>query len=35
MIAYPCVVQTPAGLLMFYNGNDFGRGGFGYAVWEE
>jgi predicted GH43/DUF377 family glycosyl hydrolase len=35
MIAYPCVVQTQAGLLMFYNGNDFGRGGFGYAVWEE
>jgi len=35
MMAYPCVVDTPAGLLMFYNGNDFGRGGFGYAVWEE
>jgi predicted GH43/DUF377 family glycosyl hydrolase len=35
MIAYPCVVQTPRGLLMFYNGNGFGRDGFGYAVWEE
>lgn len=35
MIGYPCVVQTPAGLVMFYNGNDFGRDGIGYAVWEE
>ena len=35
MIAYPCVVQTAAGLLMFYNGNDFGRDGIGYAIWEE
>ena len=35
MMAYPCVVQTAAGLLMFYNGNDFGRGGIGYAIWKE
>jgi predicted GH43/DUF377 family glycosyl hydrolase len=35
MLAYPCVVDVPAGRLMFYNGNDFGRDGFGYAVWEE
>src|SRR5262249_25680960 len=34
MITYPCVVQTPAGLVMFYNGNGFGQEGFGYAVWE-
>lgn len=34
MIAYPCVLQTPFGLLMFYNGDGFGRAGFGYAVWE-
>lgn len=34
MVAYPCVVQTPAGLVMFYNGNGFGQEGFGYALWE-
>ena len=35
MVAYPCVTQSSNGLLMFYNGNDFGREGFGYAIWEE
>jgi hypothetical protein len=35
MIAYPWVVQTPAGLVMFYNGNAFGRDGIGWAIWEE
>jgi hypothetical protein len=35
MLAYPCVVQTPLGLLLFYNGSDFGREGFGYAIWEK
>jgi sucrose-6-phosphate hydrolase SacC (GH32 family) len=35
MMAYPCVVSSPAGVLMFYNGNYFGRDGFGYAVWQE
>ena len=34
MMAYPCVVDTPRSRLMFYNGNDFGGGGFGWAVWE-
>lgn len=32
MQAYPCVLPWQDGLVMFYNGNDFGRGGFGWAV---
>lgn len=32
MQAYPCVLPWRNGLVMFYNGNDFGRGGFGWAV---
>lgn len=35
MTAYPCIVDTPAGRLMFYNGNDFGSGGFGFARWAD
>lgn len=35
MLAYPCVVKGPGGLVMFYNGNRFGEEGFGYAVWQE
>lgn len=35
MIAYPCVVETPAGVLMFYNGNGFGTSGFGWAKFQE
>jgi predicted GH43/DUF377 family glycosyl hydrolase len=35
MLAYPCVVTTPAGVLMFYNGNGFGASGFGWAKLEE
>lgn len=31
MQAYPCVLPWRDGLVMFYNGNDFGRGGFGWA----
>lgn len=31
MQAYPCVVPHRDRLVMFYNGNDFGRGGFGWA----
>lgn len=34
MAAYPQIIDTPAGRLMFYNGNAFGAGGFGYAVWR-
>lgn len=34
MVCYPNVVDLPDGRrIMFYNGNDFGSGGFGYAVW--
>lgn len=35
MIAYPYVVETSAGTYMFYNGNGFGKSGFGYAVLDE
>jgi hypothetical protein len=32
MMAYPSVVTTGANTFLFYNGNDYGRDGFGYAV---
>ena len=35
MLAYPCVLETPAGVLMFYNGNGFGASGMGWAKLEE
>jgi len=35
MIAYPYVVDTPNGTLMFYNGNGFGASGIGYALLKE
>ena len=35
MVAYPCVVETPIGVLMFYNGNGFGASGIGWAQLEE
>jgi hypothetical protein len=35
MLAYPCVVETPAGVLMFYNGNGFGASGLGWAKLKE
>jgi hypothetical protein len=31
MQAYPCVVPLGSDWVMLYNGNDFGRGGFGWA----
>lgn len=34
MICYPCVIATDGGLLMFYNGNQHGRTGFGCARLE-
>ncbi len=34
MIAYPQVVTVKNKTLMFYNGNGFGRTGFGYAILE-
>lgn len=35
MISYPYVIQIADTLLMFYNGNGFGKTGFGYAVWQD
>lgn len=35
MQAYPAVVRAGARTYMFYNGNDYGRDGFGYAVLDE
>lgn len=35
MMAYPQVVDTPSGRLVFYNGNAFGTAGFGVAVWTD
>jgi hypothetical protein len=35
MMAYPSVITTEAGTFLFYNGNDYGREGFGYAVLEQ
>jgi len=32
MFAYPCVTDTPAGVLMFYNGDGFGASGLGWAT---
>ncbi|MBQ3839238.1 MAG: hypothetical protein IKC23_00195 [Fibrobacter sp.] len=34
-IAYPYVIKIKDKLVMFYNGNGFGKTGFGYAVLEE
>jgi hypothetical protein len=31
MIAYPAVVEARGRTYLFYNGNDYGREGFGYA----
>lgn len=35
MVAYPAVVKWKDKVYMFYNGNDMGKDGFGYAVLEE
>jgi hypothetical protein len=32
MMAYPSVIQTRSGTFLFYNGNSYGRAGFGVAV---
>ncbi len=34
-ICYPAIVKAKDKIYMFYNGNDFGRTGFGYAVLES
>lgn len=33
-IAYPYVIKVNNKLIMFYNGNGFGKSGFGYAIYE-
>lgn len=35
MISYPYIIQLGKKIVMFYNGNGFGKTGFGYAVWNE
>lgn len=35
MISYPYVIITNKNIFMFYNGNFFGKTGFGYAYWQE
>lgn len=35
MICYPNIVNVDGRYIMFYNGNGFGKSGFGYAVLEE
>ncbi len=35
MMSYPSVVTTKAGTFLFYNGNNYGRDGFGYAILEQ
>ena len=35
MISYPYVFKNNNDLMMLYNGNGFGKTGFGYAVWEQ
>ena len=35
MVAYPHIREIDGKIYMFYCGNDFGKGGFGYAVLED
>lgn len=35
MISYPYVFKMDNNLVMLYNGNGFGKTGFGYAVWND
>jgi hypothetical protein len=35
MIEYPYVFRQGERLLMLYNGNGYGRSGFGLAEWEH
>ena len=35
MMCYPNVFKCDDKIYLLYNGNEFGRGGFGLAVWEE
>lgn len=33
MISYPCIFKNENKLMMLYNGNGFGKTGFGHAIW--
>lgn len=35
MMAYPCIIKTIQSTFLFYNGNEYGRKGFGYAILDE
>lgn len=35
MVEYPQTLESSRGTMMFYNGNGFGAGGFGYALLDE
>jgi len=35
MMAYPAIISANKNTYMFYNGNDYGREGFGYAVLKK
>lgn len=35
MIAYPNVIEYNSRKILLYNGNGFGRSGFGYAIWQD
>jgi hypothetical protein len=35
MISYPYTILYDSKLLLFYNGNGFGKTGFGYAMWKH
>jgi hypothetical protein len=34
MICYPCVFKLNARMYMVYNGDNYGKEGFGLAIWE-
>lgn len=34
-LCYPCIIEYKDNVYMFYNGNDMGKDGFGYALLEE
>jgi hypothetical protein len=34
MTCYPCVFRHRQAVYMLYNGNSYGRDGFGFAIWD-
>jgi hypothetical protein len=35
MVCYPCAIRHRGRLYLFYNGNNYGKDGFGLAVWDR